>query len=163
MRDGARWVMGKRAFALSTVFLGLLALFHALLTWSWSATVALFGGGAILAFVGEVLVIHRGWLQHHIGPKWIGVPVYVLFGWTGVIYVALRIALVVTEGVVAAALAAGIATSYDLLFDHIGVARGYWTYTDGVPGPRLRAVPWWNYAGWALISFMTALGTVMVL
>lgn len=145
-----------RTYAASTVALGLVALAHALLTWPLDATIALFGGGALVAFVGEVVVIRLGFLEHHIGPKVLGVPLYVLFGWTGVVYVCFRVALLATNGWTAVALAAVLATALDVLTDPRGVADGHWTYTDDLPGPRHRGVPWWNYAGWVVVSSATA-------
>jgi len=145
-----------RAFAASVVAVGVLALAHAALTWPAIAVVALFGGGAAVAFAAEAVVINLGWLEHHVGPKVIGVPLYVLFGWTGAVYVVFRVALLVADGWPAVALAAGLATGYDVLVDHRGVADGRWTYTDDLPGPRRRGVPWWNFAGWLAVSAVTA-------
>lgn len=146
----------SRAFALATVALGLVSLLHAVLTWPPVATVAFFGGGALVAFVAEAVVINAGWLEHHVGPKLAGVPVYVLFGWTGAVYVAFRVALLATDGWVAVAVAAVLATTYDMLTDHRGVSDGHWTYTDDLPGPRYRGVPWWNFVGWLVVSAITA-------
>ncbi|AGN02926.1 hypothetical protein L593_14960 [Salinarchaeum sp. Harcht-Bsk1] len=145
-----------RIFAASTVLLGGAALGHALFTWPWEVTAALFLGGALIAFVAEALVVSLGWLDHHVWPQFAGVPLYVLAGWTAVIYVALRIALLATSGVGAIVLTAAIATSYDVLTDNVGVENGHWTYTDDVPGPRHGEVPWWNYVGWFAISGVTA-------
>ncbi|WP_136689842.1 carotenoid biosynthesis protein [Halorhabdus amylolytica] len=146
----------SRPFALATVAGGFVALVHASLTWPLAATLAIFGGGAVAAFVAEAIVIARDHLEHYIGPTLLGVPVYVLFGWTGVVYVAFRLALLVVDGLPAVAVAAALATTYDLLTDHRGVAAGYWTYTDDLPGPRFHGVPWWNYVGWMVISSITA-------
>jgi uncharacterized membrane protein len=146
----------NRAFAASVAAVGLVALVHAVLTWPPVAVLAFFGGGAAVSFVAEAVVINLGWLEHHVGPKVLGVPVYVLFGWTGAVYVAFRAALLVTEGWLAVALAAVLATGYDVLVDHRGVVDGRWTYTDDLPGPRVRGVPWWNFAGWLAISAVTA-------
>ena len=146
----------SRQFAAITLALGIVALAHAALTWPVRATIAFFGGGALVAFVAEAVVINVGWVDHHVGPKALGVPLYVLAGWTGAVYVAFRAALLVSDGTVAVALAAGLATGYDLLTDHRGVAEGHWTYTDDLPGPRYRGVPWWNFAGWVVISSVTA-------
>ena len=152
-----------RIFATSTVALGIVALAHATFTWPAAATLALFGGGALLAFVAEAIVIDRGWLEHHIGPKLVEVPLYLLFGWTGTIYVAIRLALLGTDGWTAVLAAAALATTYDVLTDHRGVADGHWTYTDDLPGPRFRSVPWWNYVGWFVISAVTAAFALMFL
>jgi uncharacterized membrane protein len=146
---------GQR-YAATTVALGVVALAHAALTWPGAATLALFGGGALVAFVAEAVVIDLGWLEHHVGPKLLGVPLYVLFGWTGVVYVAFRVALLGTGGWAAVAVAAALATASDVLSDPRGVADGHWTYTDGLPGPRFRGVPWWNFAGWLAVSAVTA-------
>lgn len=143
-------------FAAITTLLGVVTLAHATVTWPVAATVAFFGGGALVAFGAEAAVIALGWLDHHVGPKLAGVPLYVLFGWTAAIYVVFRIALLVTEGWVAVVLAGILATSYDILTDHQGVENGFWTYTDDLPGPRFREVPWWNFAGWLAISWVTA-------
>jgi len=142
--------------AVATVGAGLLALSHAAATWPPTATLALFGGGALVAFVAEAVAVRAGLLAHHVGPQLTGVPVYVLFGWTGVVYAAFRVALLVTAGWPAVALAAALATTGNALTDHRGVAAGYWTYTDALPGPRWRGVPWWNAAGWAVVSAATA-------
>ena len=146
----------SRIFAAATVAVGLLGVVHAVVTWPARATLALFAGGALVAFVAEAVVSNLGWLEHHVGPALLGVPLYVLFGWTGVVYAAFRLALLVTDGWSGVALGAAVATTYDFLADHRGVARGYWTYTDDIPGPRVRSVPWWNFVGWLLISVLTA-------
>lgn len=141
---------------IGAILLGAGALLHAVLTWPPRAILALFGGGAVVAFVAEAVVIRLGWLEHRIGSQIAGVPLYILPGWTGAIYVSFRLALLVTDGPGAVVLAGAIATAYDLLNDHQGVARGYWSYTDDVPGPRYRGVPWWNYVGWMGISSLSA-------
>jgi uncharacterized membrane protein len=146
----------SRTFAATAVTFGVLALAHAVFTWPLRATLAFFAGGAVVAFVGEAVAIDAGWVEHHVGPKLAGVPLYVLFGWTGTIYAALRVALLVTDGWLAVAAAALLATGYDALTDHQGVAQGHWSYTGGPPGPRFRGVPWWNFAGWLVISTATA-------
>lgn len=145
-----------RTFAASTVALGLVAVLHAGFTWPLQATLVFFGGGMAVAFLAEAVVIDLGWLQHHIGPKLFGVPLYILPGWTGAVYVAFRAALLVTEGWLAVAVAALLATAYDVLTDHRGVEDGHWSYTDDLPGPRFRGVPWWNFVGWLAISGVTA-------
>lgn len=146
----------QRVFAASTVALGVVALLHAGYSWPLQATVAFFGGGIVVAFVAEAVVIDLGWLEHSIDPKVLGVPLYVLPGWTGAVYVAYRVALLLTDGWLAVAVAAILATTYDLLTDHLGVAAGHWTYSEESPGPRLRGVPWWNFIGWVGISSVTA-------
>jgi uncharacterized membrane protein len=139
-----------------TTLLGAIALGHAVLTWPVTATVALFGGGALIAFAAEAVVIHRGWLDHHVGPKLLGVPLYVLPGWTGTIYATLRLSQFASEGWLAVLLAALLATVTDGLLDPFGVAAGYWTFTGGPGGPSYYGVPWWNAAGWFVVSAITA-------
>ena len=156
-------VNDSRTFAATTVGLGAIAFVHAFLTWPLDQTLVLFGVGALVAFLAEAVVIHRGWLDHHVGPRALGVPLYVLAGWTAVIYVAVRLALLVADGWLAVAIAATLATSYDVLADNYGVEAGHWTYTDDLPGPRHGEVPWWNYAGWFAISAITAAVTLFVL
>jgi len=145
-----------RAFVAATGLLCGIALVHAAVTWPVAAILALFGGGALIAFVAEAFGIKLGLLEHHIGPTLLGVPLYVLCGWTGTIYVSVRAALLVTEGWAAVAAAAVLATTFDILTDHVGVEAGHWTYTDDLPGPRFRGVPWWNFLAWVLISSLTA-------
>jgi hypothetical protein len=140
----------------SAPVLGAISLAHAALTWPVAATVALFGGGTLVAFTAEAVVIHREWLEHHVGPKLLEVPLYVLPGWTGAIYVAFRLAQTVAEGAMAVLLAALLATVADGLLDPFGVAAGYWTYTGGPRGPSYYGVPWWNAAGWFVVSAITA-------
>ena len=149
-------MVSNRIFAATTITVGVISLVHAIVTWPVSATLALFGGGALVAFIAEAIAINLGWLDHNIGPKAVGVPLYLLFGWTGTIYVAFRVALLVTDGWAAVAVAAVLATTYDVFTDHVGVEDGHWIYTDDLSGPRYRGVPWWNYVGWLLISCLTA-------
>ena len=130
---------------------------HAAVTWPANAVVAFFAGGAVLTFIAEVVGINLGLLEHHVAPRFVGVPLYLLFAWTGAIYPPFRIALVVLDGWAAAALTAVIVTAYDVLTDHRGVAEGYWSYTDDLPGPRFRGVPWWNYAAWFVLGLLTSL------
>jgi uncharacterized membrane protein len=140
--------------------LGVLALAHAAVTWPLEATLSFFGAGAAVAFLAEAAAIRLGWLEHRVGPKVVGVPLYALFGWTGTVYVAFRLALLVVDGWPAVAVAAALATAYDVFTDHRGVAEGYWSYTDDLPGPRYRGVPWWNFAGWVVVSLLTAAAAV---
>ncbi len=134
---------------------GFIALAHAVLTWPLAATVALFIGGTVVAFVAEAVAVNSGWLDHHLGPKLLGVPLYLLLGWTGTVYIAYRVALLWFDGWTAVLGAAMLATAYDVLSDHRGVAEGFWSYTDDLPGPRFRGVPWWNFLGWVIITGLT--------
>lgn len=143
-------------FAATTAAFGVLTLAHAAYTWPPRATLALFGGGALVAFLAEATVVRAGWLSHHVGPRAAGVPLYVLFGWTGAVYVALRVALLAAGGWSAATLAAVVAATADGLTDHRGVEAELWTYTDDLPGPRYRGVPWWNFVGWLCVAGATA-------
>jgi len=145
-----------RTFVGSVLALWAVALATALLTWPLDATVALFAGGAVVAFVAELVVIQLGWLEHHVGPQVLGVPLYVLAGWTGVVYVAYRVALLAADGWLAVALAAVVATAWDAFTDPRGVADGHWTYHTDLGGPSYRGVPWWNVAGWLVVAGATA-------
>lgn len=146
----------ERVFVGLTVLFGGVAFAHAAVTWPAAAVLAFFGGGALLAFVAEVLAVRAGWLEHHVAPKVRGAPLYALAGWTGTAYVAFRLALLATDGPTAVLLAGVLATTYDVLTDHRGVAAGLWSYTDDLPGPRARGVPWWNFLGWFVVSAATA-------
>ncbi|MFB6137382.1 MAG: carotenoid biosynthesis protein [Halobacteriaceae archaeon] len=153
----------RTRFAATATGYGLLALAHAALTWPAAAVLACFGGGALVAFAAEVVAARAGWLVHRTGPAVAGVPVPALLGWTGTVYLALRVALLVADGAAAVAVTAALATGFDALTDHRGVVDGLWAYTDDLPGPRPRGVPWWNYAGWVAISGGTAALTVAAL
>lgn len=145
-----------RQYARTAGALGLLTAIHAVFTWPLQATLALFGGGALLAFVAEAIVIRLGWLKHHIEPRILGVPPYVLAGWVAVSYTAFRLVLLPADGWVAVLGAGALATIYDLLTDHVGVENGFWTYQTTLGGPSYRGVPWWNFVGWFVISTATA-------
>jgi hypothetical protein len=147
--------VSDRTFVALTAGLGVAALAHAALTWPADAVVAFFGGGMAVAFVAEAAVINAGLLEHHIGPKVLGVPVYILPAWAGGLYVWFRVSLLVADGWLAVALTAVLATAYDAAIDNRGVEDGRWTYSD-VPGPWHGRVPWWNYVGWLAISTATA-------
>ena len=149
----------KRQFVVGTLLLAAAALGHALFTWPLRSTVVLFAGGATVAVVGEVLVIRLGLLRHHVGPQVLGVPLVVLVAWPATVYVFYRAAaLVVPAGVEAAALAAVSATLFDGYQDPEGVQRGLWSYpASRLSEPRWRGVPWWNFAGWLAVVFVTAM------
>jgi len=135
------------------------ALSHAALTWPPRAVLALFVGGAALAGVAEVAVIRLGLLEHELEPQVAGVPLVVLLAWPAIVYASLRGALLVApSGPPAAALAAVLATATDVLTDPDGVERGVWRYPEAtVSTPRYRGVPWWNFVGWLLLVFVSAL------
>ncbi len=128
------------------------AFIHGMLYWSATATFVLFTTGALIGFGAEVFVISRGWLEHHVTPAIAGVPLYILCGWVTTLYLVVRAALLVASGWQAVLLAGAVATGYDMIVDHIGVRFELWSYTGGPPGPALGAVPWWNFAGWMLIT-----------
>ena len=149
----------KRQFVTSTLLLAAVALAHALLTWPLRSTLVLFVGGAAIAFVAEAPVIRLGLLRHHVGPQVAGVPLVVLAAWPATVYVFFRAAaLVVPPGVEAAALSAVAATAFDVFQDPGGVQRGLWSYpASRLSEPRWRGVPWWNFAGWLVVVFATAM------
>lgn len=147
----------------TTAVLGAAAFGHALFTWPVAAVAVLFGGGTVLAFLGEVVVVSRGWLVHHLEPAVLGVPLYALLGWVATIYVAVRIALLVTAGWQTVVVAATLTTVYDIATDHYGVSAGFWTYTDDLAGPRFRGVPWWNHGGWFVVTGLTTALTLTTL
>ncbi|MFB6079952.1 MAG: carotenoid biosynthesis protein [Haloferacaceae archaeon] len=121
--------------------------------------VALFVGGVGIAFAFEAVGTNVGLFRHRMRPQIASVPVTILLAWPSVVYVAYRIARLVTPAAVpAAALAAAIATAGDALVDPAMVERGAWEYPEtAVSHPRFRGVPWWNFAGWLVIVFVTAL------
>lgn len=132
--------------------LGVSALVHAMLAWSPVAAIQ-FGAVAVgLAFVAEVAVVQVGLLRHRLYPQVLGVPLAALAGWTFSIYVCFRLATFAVDPAFAPIVTAGIATAFDLVLDPIGVRAGLWEYPRaGIPGPRFRDVPWWNFAGWLLL------------
>ena len=149
----------QRRYAAPTLMMGAAALAHALATWPAQRALAVFVGGAAIAFAAEVVAVHLGLLEHHLEPQVIGVPVIVLLGWPTTIYVALRLALfVVPLGLGAAVLAAVLATLSDLVLDPRGVEDRAWRYPRvPVSVNRYRDVPYWNFAAWLVISFLTAM------
>lgn len=149
----------ERRFVVGTLLLGGAALAHAALTWSVRPTIVLFGGCAVVAFLAEALVVRLGLLRHRVRPQVAGVPLVVLLAWPATVYVSYRAAtFVLPPGVAAAALAAVAATLFDAATDPIGVAAGHWAYPESpLSRPRFRGVPWWNFAGWLVVVFVTAL------
>lgn len=146
-----RYVAGQLALVLVT-------LTHALLTWSLAETAALFVGGVAVAFAVEVPAVRAGLFTHSLRPQIGGVPVSILLTWPAVVYLAVQVASLVVEGPLAVAgAAATLATLADAVIEPRAVAAGAWAYTDALPGPRVRGVPWWNAAGWFVVVFVTAL------
>ena len=149
----------QQRYGRAIVALGVVAVAHALWTWPAERALAVFVGGAAIAFAAEVAVGQAGLLEHRLEPQVLGVPVLVLLAWPATVYVCLRLALVVLPlGVGAAVLTAVLATAYDVVADPRGVEDGAWRYPR-VPlsARRYRDVPYWNFAGWLVVSFLTAL------
>ena len=146
-------------YQVTNVALFVIAVVHALLTWSLRATAVLFAGGVVIAFAAELVGIRSGLLDHELQPQFAGVPVTILLAWPSVVYICYRVALlVVAGGVRAAAVAAVLATALDVLTDPNGVREGVWRYPEHpVSEPRFRGVPWWNFAAWLVVVFLTAL------
>lgn len=148
-----------RRYAGSQVALFCLALAHALLTWPLRNVLALFLSGVVVAFALEAPVIRLGLLRHNLRPLVAGVPVSVLLAWPAVVYVAVRAAGLVVDGAAAtAALAAVLATLFDAVADPQAVGESAWEYPDTpVSDLRFGGVPWWNFAGWLAVVFLTAM------
>jgi putative membrane protein len=104
-------------------------------------------------------VVRRGVLEHALEPQVAGVPVTVVLVWPAVVYLCYRLALLaVSDPVPAAALAAVLATLSDVATDPVGVREGLWRYPPSrLSNPRFYGVPWWNFVGWLVIVFVTAL------
>jgi putative membrane protein len=152
-------VTPERRYQATNVALFAVALAHALLTWPPRSTVALFAGGVLLALAAELLGVHLGLVEHALRWQLGGVPVSVLLAWPAVVYIASRVALLLAPaGAPAAAVAAVLATAFDVLTDPNGVDEGVWRYPEtAVSEPRFRGVPWWNFLAWLLVVFLTAL------
>lgn len=147
-----------RRYVASQVGLFLLTLAHALVTWPLPDAVALFGGGVAVAFAVEAPSIRAGLFTHFLRPKVAGVPVSILLAWPAVVYLAVRAASLVVNGPLAVAgLAAVLAAVADAVVEPGAVRDGAWEYSEKIPGPRVRGVPWWNAAGWLGVVFVTAL------
>ncbi|MEF8773356.1 MAG: carotenoid biosynthesis protein [Halobacteriales archaeon] len=148
----------------TNVVLFVAALAHALATWPLTAVAGLFGGGIAVAFVAELAVVRARLLDHNVGRRVAGVPVYVLLGWPAVVYAVLRVSLLaLPPGPTAAAGAAVLATAGDVVADPRGVTDGAWSYPDHpLSRPRYRGVPWWNFAGWLAVAFAVAMTPAML-
>ena len=144
-------------FAIAAAGVGVITLIHAIIVWPIHAVVVFFVGGAFIAFTFEWIAIRSGVLDHHTGPYIDGVPIYLLAAWPGTIYIAFQISLLFTESWAVIVLSALIATFYDIATDHYGIEAGNWTYSNSIPGPTFRGVPWWNFGAWFVISALTVL------
>ncbi|MFB6308348.1 MAG: carotenoid biosynthesis protein [Haloarculaceae archaeon] len=148
-----------RRYQVTNIALFLVAVLHAFLTWNRRSALVLFLGGIAITFGLEAVGIAAGLLEHELRPQILGVPVSVVLVWPSIVYGAYRIALLVApSGVEAALVAAVLATGLDVLTDPNGVRDGVWRYPEtAIPGPRFRGVPWWNFVGWLVIVFATAM------
>ncbi|AEN05407.1 carotenoid biosynthesis protein [Halolamina sp.] len=146
-------------YRLSQTGLFLLTFAHALWSWPLVDALALFLGGAAVAFVVEAPAIRAGLFTHNLRPKIVGVPMTILLAWPAVVYPAVRVAeWLVTGAVAVAVVAAALATLADAVADPPAVADGAWAYhAEWIPGPWFRGVPWWNFAGWFVVVFVTAM------
>lgn len=150
----------RRTFVTGMLGFGIAAIVHAAVTWSVEAAFGFLVVAVGSAFVMEWLIVRLGALVHHTQPAVRGVPVAVLAGWVGATYLWYRVAvLVVGVSAVTSVIAATLATAADASVDHRGVEAGLWTYHPRtvIPGPQIRGVPWWNFAGWFVLTFLSAL------
>lgn len=148
-----------RRYTLTTAIVVVAALGHALLTWPLADVFALFVGGAAIAFTLEVVGVAAGLFRHAMRPQVLGVPVVVIGAWPAVTYVAYRISLLaLPAGVPAAAGAAIVATAVDAATERNAVEAGVWTFPEhSLSSPRIAGVPWWNFVGWLVVAFVTAM------
>ncbi|MFB6154262.1 MAG: carotenoid biosynthesis protein [Haloferacaceae archaeon] len=142
-----------KQFAVGATAAAALSLAHAGLTWGPAAAVGFAAVAVAAAFVAERLVLSLGLLVHHTRPQLAGVPVWALLGWVGAFYVSYRVALLAVSPALAPLAAAGLATAADVAADPRGVADGLWSYPESrLSRPRYRGVPWWNFAGWLVLT-----------
>lgn len=153
-----------RRFELTNLVVFLGALAHAVAFWPRREVAVLFVVGAALAFVAEWLVVRADLLEHRMGPAIEGVPVPVVLAWPALVYVLYRLALLVAPGGVQAAAFAGLlGVALTVGTDPSGVAAGVWRYPEHeASSPRYRDVPWWNFVGWFVVVFLTAILPVWV-
>lgn len=148
-----------RRYSITNGIVVVLALGHALLTWPLADVLALFVGGATIAFVLEAVGVAAGLFHHEMRPQVLGVPASVIGAWPAVTYVAYSVALLALPGgVPAAAGAAVIALALDAATEPNAVAGGVWTYPEHpISSPRVAGVPWWNFVAWLVLVFVTAM------
>lgn len=151
----ARENIAKR-YSIISILLFVGGVTHAILFWPIRAAIAVFLGGMIIVFVAEVIVAKGNLVIHHVEPKFVDVPIYVLFGWPATVYILFRLALFVGDGMVAVGLTGIIAVLYDIPTEQNGLEHELWEYTEAGRGPQFNGVPWWNFAGWFVISAVTA-------
>ncbi|MFB6170401.1 MAG: carotenoid biosynthesis protein [Haloarculaceae archaeon] len=110
-----------------------------------------------LSFLAEAAVVRLGLLEHHVRPQVAGVPLAALCGWVGVTTFVVRGAYLLEwyfpAWLPTPVLAGLFAVLVDGLVDQRGVDAGAWTYPDHpLSDPRSGDVPWWNYAGWLVLT-----------
>lgn len=148
-----------RRYSITNAIVVVAALSHALLTWPLPDVLALFVGGAAIAFALEIGAVAAGMVHHEMRPQVLGVPVVVIGAWPAIVYVTYRVALLaLPEGVTAAVGAAALATALDGLTEPNATAEGVWSFPEHpLSSVRLAGIPAWNFLGWFVVVFVTAL------
>ena len=155
------------ATPVTTLACFLFAVCHACARLGWRPAVTLVVLSFGISLACESLGVATGWVygpyvySSQLGPKFLGlVPYLIPLAWFMMMYPSFLIARWLIpngprrwlRGLILAAVAAAIMTSWDLMMDPLMVQGGYWTWL--VPGPYF-GVPLQNYLGWWLTTFLT--------
>ena len=109
---------------------------------------------SIAGFAAEWVGVHTGLLFGEyaygtaLGPRWDAIPLLIAANWVIVVSGAVSLAQgFVRQPLVAAAMAAVLATACDWLLEPVAVKLGWWGWEGG-------AIPVFNYLCWAGLSFL---------
>jgi putative membrane protein len=168
------WTGGRVPFATLVPIFALFSLLHAAYMLGWRRAVAFFAVSTVLSLSAELagvrtgLVFGRYVYTDALGPKILGdVPYVIPLAWFMMIYPAYVIASLALDGqpitkggrlgrlCFFALVAAMIMSAWDLTLDPymVGVPKA-WVWVNG--GPYF-GVPFHNYAGWVLTTFLVFL------
>lgn len=156
---------------LAIIFLALVSL-HAAKMFGWKLTLRMVGVGMVTIYILEEIGVHTGiifgryYFTPLMGPKLDVIPIAIVCGWIGLIYIAGVVTNLLIDGsptptrhthyliILRAIVGALVVTTFDLNYDPIGVENGWWVWMDG---GSYFGVPIHNYVGWFVVAFLTYL------
>ncbi len=156
-----------RGISLSILIRSAILVYALLITMEWSIALSLllyvYIIGALLEYIGLRSGFPFGSYRYSklLQPQIAGLPLQIIFEWALVAIPTWALLNLLNLPIVLFCVASALVImGWDLFYDHIFVAMGFWHWKKG--GPHLSGIPLSNYAGWFITGLLLSSGASLL-